>query len=380
MTNFRKVPFIYVLLFFVLVCLAWAVYFEIDETVRARGKIIVEGRVQIIQAPEGGVMKSIEVREGDTVKAGQILATMEARAAQAAVDEVLSEIATNEIAKIRALAELEDKVPDFSAFAETYPAVIEAQIRLLKGNRSALEAELENVMRQKALADAQLARVRELHKSGDISYSELSKTEREVIQIEGTISEVREKWRLQARKEIVTIEQQLSSLAHRLAGRETIVDFSTLRAPQDGVVTLLRVNTLGGVMRAGDELMRISPTGDKNLIELQVAPADVGNLVIGQEVALQFDSFSSTIFGSLSGRLAYLGADTITETTPDGRSKAIFIARVTLDQVQSNARIRTSQLRPGMEVTADVKTGRRSVFVYLAKPILRAFSGALSER
>lgn len=380
MSVVRNIPFIYVMLFAVLGAIAWASYFKIDETVRARGKVMVEGRVQIIQSPEGGVLKTIEVQEGDAVKAGQVLATMEARAAQAAVDEVLSEIVTNQIAKIRALAELEGEEPDFTGFEDDYPNVIEAQLRLLSGNRLAMEAEIANVARQKAIADQQLERVRELHLSGDISYSELSKSEREVIQIEGAIAEVSEKWRLQARKEIANIEQQLSSLFHRLAGRQTIVDYSKLTAPQDGVVTLLRINTLGGVLRAGDELMRISPTGERNLIELQVAPADVGNLVIGQPVSLQFDSFSSTIYGSLTGKLSYLSADTISETSPDGRSVASFIARVNVDAEQTNNRLSLSQLRPGMEVTADVKTGQRSVMVYLAKPILRAFSGALSER
>lgn len=380
MNRVRSIPFVYVMLFSVFGAVAWASFFEIDETVRARGKVMVEGRVQIIQSPEAGVLKTIEVQEGDAVAAGQVLATMEARAAQAAVDEVLSEIATNQIAKIRALAELEGREPDFGGYEADYPNVIEAQLRLLSGNRMAMEAEVANVARQKAIADNQLARVRELHLSGDISFSELSKSEREVIQIEGAIAEVREKWRLQARKEIATIEQQLSSLYHRLAGRQTIVDYSKLTAPQDGVVTLLRINTLGGVLRAGDELMRISPTGERNLIELQVAPADVGNLVMGQPVSLQFDSFSSTIYGSLTGRLTYLSADTISETAPDGRSVASFIARVNVDEQQTNNRLILSQLRPGMEVTADIKTGQRSVMVYLAKPILRAFSGALSER
>ena len=360
--------------------IAWASAFEIDETVRARGKIVVQGRVQIVQTAEGGVLKSLEVQEGDSVSAGQLLAVMDADAARAAVEEIGSEIDTNTIAKLRAEAELVGKEPVFGELGERYPDVAAAQLAMYEGNIAAMNSEIEFTMRQRDIAAEQLSSLKDLASSGDVSRAEVARAERDLIQIDGTLVQIVEKYRVQARKEIAAIEQQISTLRFRLEGRETSLDFSRLVSPQDGIVTLLKTNTLGAVLRAGDELMRISPTKGERIVEVQIAPMDVGRLEIGHEVAIQFDSFPSTIYGNLSGTLTYVSADALTDAAADGRAHSYYLARIKLDRLQHNNRIGIGQLKPGMELTVDIKTGQRTVLTYLAKPILRAFSGALSEK
>lgn len=258
MTFHKELPFIVVLLFSVLGVLVWASHFKTDKTMRSGSKIVIEGTVKIIHAPESGVLKTIDVHEGDHVIFGQILGTMQSRAAQVAVDDVLSAITINQIAKVRAIAALEGVKPDFSDFDDLFASAISAQVRLFDRNRIALEAEVTNVVKQKNIAVEQLKKVQALYASGDVGFTALSKSEREVILIEEEIAEVRETWRHRARKEIVVIEQQISKLRHKLSGRQTILGSSKLTAPHDGVVTMLRFKALGGVLRAGDELMRIS--------------------------------------------------------------------------------------------------------------------------
>ncbi len=358
----------------------WAGLFKIDETVRARGKIVVQERAQVIQSPDGGVLRDLLVQEGDTVRAGQVLALMDPAAATAAVDEILAEIETNKIARLRAEAELAQSAPDFGELGKRYPQVAAAQMALYQGNIAALQTEAQGAQSQIEIAQEQLTSLKSLQSTGDVSRTEVSRAQREVLSAQTTLSGIVEKYRSQARKDIAAIEQEISTLEFRLAGRKTALGYTKMTAPQDGIVTLLKTNTLGAVLRAGDELMRISPTGGARLAEVQIAPMNIGTLQAGQPVTVQMDAFSSTIYGSLMAELSYVSADTITDAGPDGRSHAFYLARIAFLPMQVNQRIPLADIKPGMEVTVDIKTGRRTVLTYLAKPILRAFAGALNEK
>jgi adhesin transport system membrane fusion protein len=155
-----------------------------------------------------------------------------------------------------------------------------------------------------------------------------------------------------------------------------------VRAPVAGVVKYLSINTLGGVMRPGDELMQISPTESELLVEVRIDPVDVGQLELGLPVDISLDAFDSTIYGKLEGELIYLSSDTLTEKGEDGSTFTYYRARARVDQQAkvANPKFAGLQLRPGMTSTVDIRTAKRTVLQFMAKPILRAFSGALSQR
>ncbi len=159
-----------------------------------------------------------------------------------------------------------------------------------------------------------------------------------------------------------------------------------LTSPVDGVVKLVRVNTVGGVLRPGDELIHISPIDDQLIVEVRINPADIGFLTLGLPVKLRFDAFDYSIFGSVGGTLHYISPDTLSEPGVDGKSSPYYRAHIVIsrmdppDQKNSSGRISVKDIKPGLTVTADILTGRRSVLSYLLKPINRAFSGAMSER
>lgn len=378
MSKFISMPMI--LLTALIAFLIWAGLFEIDETVRARGKIVAEGHAQVIQSPDGGVLRALEVAEGDPVRAGQVLAVMDSTAAAAAVDEILSEIETNEIARLRAMAELAGVPPDFGALADRYPQVAIAQQALFDGNMAALASERNSAQGQVDIAQDQVDSLRALQATGDVSRSELARAERELLQAQSGLEGVVEKYRASARKDVAAIEQEIATLQFRLEMRKTALGYTQLTAPTDGIISQLKTNTLGAVLRAGDELMRISPTGGSRLAEVQIAPMNIGSLRDGQDVVVQLDAFSATIYGSLQARLDYISADTISETRADGRGQTFYLGRISFLPQQSNTRISLGDIKPGMELTVDIKTGKRSVLTFLAKPIIRAFSGAFNER
>jgi adhesin transport system membrane fusion protein len=182
---------------------------------------------------------------------------------------------------------------------------------------------------------------------------------------------------------LAKLEDELSASRNRLTERENVLQHTEMVSPMDGVVKLVRITTVGGVLRPGDELMQISPLEDELLVEIKINPTDVGQLELGLPVSLRFDAFESNIFGKVPGVLRYISPDTLSEQGQSGQTQAYYRALVALDWEAfkaSNSKIRAQDIKPGMTATADVLTGKRSVLSFILKPITRAFSGALTQR
>jgi membrane fusion protein, adhesin transport system len=360
--------------------ITWAAVFEIDQTVRAQGQIIPQDRTQVVQAADGGVLQELLVSEGERVRKGQLLASLEKERAEAAVDEVEARIANLEITRVRAIAEATEAQPDFSRHVRSHRSFVAVQEALYRQNFSALRTELEALSGAIHLAMEEYELTLRLFDTGDVSRVELMRAERQVVDLRQRRDGIRQKYRTEARKEVARIDEELSSQLSKRRERQSILGHTDIVSPMDGVVKFLRINTLGGVLRAGDELMQISPTEGGYVVEAKVGPADIGQLTIGMPVAVRMDAFDYTIHGALQGRLVYLSSDTLSEQGASGVPTVYYRGHVLLDPEQSNMRLSLEQLKAGMTASIDIQTGRSSVLAYIAKPILRAFSGAMSQK
>lgn len=360
--------------------LLWAAWFEIDQIVRASGQIIPQDRTQLIQAADGGVLQELHVTEGETVRKGQVLARLEGQRASAGVDEVRNRIAGLDIARLRAQAEANAQPFAPRDYQRSHPDLVQAQESLYVQNTFALQQEIAALRSQLRLAEEEQQLNERLLNSGDISRVEFMRAQRMVIDIEQRIQTVQDKFRSDARKELARIEDEITSQRSKLQERQSVYDHTILEAPTDGVVKYLRINTLGGVLRPGDELMQISPTQGQYIIEAKVNPADIGQLAVGQKATLRLEAFDYSLYGTVPARLDYLSSDTLSEPGPDGRSSQTYYrARLSL-QLPVGSRIRSDDIKPGLTATIDIQTGRRSVLHYIGKPIARAFSGALGQK
>lgn len=186
----------------------------------------------------------------------------------------------------------------------------------------------------------------------------------------------------EALEESATLETELAIARQQTKERLDIFSHTDVRAPVAGVVKYLSVNALGGVMRPGDELMQISPTESELVVEVRIEPVDVGQLELGLPVDISLDAFDATIYGKLEGELIYLSSDTLTEKAEDGSTLTYYRARarVNPNAEEANPKFADLQLRPDMTATVYIRTAKRTVLQFMAKPILRAFSGALSQR
>ncbi len=368
------------LLLMLLAFLIWASIFEIDQTVRASGQVIPQDRTQVIQVADGGVLQELRVAEGELVRKGQVLALLERERASAGVDETNNRIAALEIARKRALAEATDGPLDLANFDRRHPDLVIVQKSLYRQNVDAYQKEQEVLREQMQLAREEFLLHQKLYSSGDISRVELMRAERALLDSTQRLQASKDKFRSDARKEIAKIEEEISSQRSRLQERQNVLDHTVIASPADGVVKFLRINTLGGVLRPGDELMQISPTDGQYIVEAKINPADIGQLALGQSASLRLDAFDYTIYGILFAQLEYLSSDTLTEAGPDGRSTQLFYRARLRINIPEDSRIKPESIKPGMTVTVDLLTGRRSVLKYIFKPIARAFSGAMGQK
>jgi adhesin transport system membrane fusion protein len=366
----------------VVLFVVWSSWFDIDQTVRAQGQLIPGGRTQVIQVVDGGVLSEIRVQEGDSVKAGQVLAVLEPDRAKAAFEEAHAKHTALRVVLRRAQAEAVGRAPEFGKEFADYPELVVAQTKLYIQRKQSRDDALAMQQEAMGLAKEELQMNENLFAGGDISRVELLRARRQVSEIQSRIFDIRNKYLQDARAEAAKQEEEISSQRYRQEDRRYALAQTELMAPVDGVVKYLRVTTVGGVLRAGDEIMQISPTDGESLLELKVNPTDIGQLSTGMRANIRLDAYDYAIYGALTGELVYLSSDTLQDQGPNGQAQTYYRARVRLlpQSVAANPKLQPIVLKPGLTATVDILTGQRSVMRYLIKPIARGLTGALNER
>lgn len=380
MKYLKNLSVVWVSLAFFVCFMAWAVFQELDQTVRASGQVVPGTHTQIIQSVDGGVLEKLLVKEGEVVKEGQVLAVLERERANAGVEEGRAKVASLQAALIRARAEAMRHEPDFSAIPQAYSEFVQEQMALYKQKLTSLREDLASQKDAYELASAELRINEKLMETGDISPLEFIRAKRQVVEIKSRIDALQNKYMQDARQEATKLKDELSSQIFKLEASKSVLDHTELISPVAGVVKSLRMNTLGGVLRGGDELMQISPTEVDLLVELKVMPADIGMLSLGLPASIKVDAFDYSIYGALNGTLDYLSSDTLSEQGPNGQVTSTYKARVSFDSRQVNPKLNVKELKPGMTASVDIQTGSRSVLTYLLKPISKAFQGAATQR
>jgi adhesin transport system membrane fusion protein len=367
----------------------FAANFNIDQAVRAQGQVIAGSRTQVIQAVDGGMLVALHVREGDSVKSGQKLAELEPDRAQAGFLQSSAEVASRTIAITRAHGELIVKDPVFSAYSTKQRGeFVAVQMGIYVQRKRSLEEEVAMMKSALNLAEQELGMNRRLLASGDISQTEVMRAERQVLDIQTRISNVKNKYLQETRTELTRIEEELSVQLQKLNGAENLLYHTDLTAPMDGVVKTLKIHTLGGVLKPGDELMHIAPVGDNLLVEARVLPVDMGQLVVGQAVQISLDAYDYSLYGNLIGELIDISPDTLSDTnaqgslvnTPNGQPSVYYKVNIRLAKEQTNPKAQLIEIKPGMTASIDIRTGTRNLLNYLMKPVIKTLGNSLNER
>lgn len=373
---------LFIALVVIAVFVVWASLFRIDEVARASGEVIASSRVQVIQSVDGGVLEQMLVKEGDRVEAGQVLARLEQTRFGASVGEVdarlfaLKARATRlraEVTGVTALAferDLQQRAPETAA----------VEAALFKQRRIGLDEELRTLRVAVELAQKELQLVEKLRADGDASGSELLRVQRGLNEAEARLVNRQNKFLEDARLELAKVEDEIAQSEQTLTRRKQEQSDSVFTAAVPGIVKNIRVTTVGGVLRAGEELMQIVPVDDELIVEAKVSTADISRVVPGLDATIRFDTFDYTLFGGVKGKVAYVSADSLKEETSRGTDTYYRVRIVPSGHPVRTTTGRTLEILPGMTAAVDIRTGERSVMDYLLKPLRRTVSESFGER
>lgn len=358
----------------------WAFYAEIDQITRAQGQIIPSSRTQVIQAPDGGVIEALLVREGTQVQRNDVLVRFDRIKTEAGYRESEYRVAALGATAARLRAEVFGGQPAFADESKAFPMLRKNQLDLLKKRRHALEQEIHAMEALRELAAHELAMTEPLLATGDVSMAEVLRLRRLIVEQDSQITNRRNRYMQDSQAELNQVEEELAAARELMIQRKNQLDNTELRAPVNGTIKNVRITTLGGVLRPGDELMQIVPLDDALIVEAKVKPADVAFLRPGLDVMVKIDAYDYTIYGSLQGTLTYISADTLNEDVRQGE-QAYYRVQVKTDSPRFTSRPNEDlHLQPGMTATIEIKTGTNTVMNYLLKPVIKTLNESLGER
>jgi adhesin transport system membrane fusion protein len=361
--------------------LAWAYVSEIDQVTRATGQVIASSRSQIIQASDGGVLVDLRVKEGVKVKQGDLLARLDSTKVKAAFLETEARCAALQAQVARLRAEVLNQKPAFDAeLRRRYSDFVENQSTLYHRRREALDAEIRIYQESLDLVRRELDMNLPLLGTGDVSQTDILKLRRQASELQGQMTNRRNKYFQDTQAELAKAEEDLAGANQILAQRKSQFEQTDLFAPVDGVVKNVRITTKGGVVRPGEEVMQIVPLDDDLVVEAKLKPADIAFVKPGLAAQVKIDAYDYTIYGALNGTVTYISADTLEENLRQGEMPYYRVQIRTTGKALKNRPDEPMEIQPGMTATVEIKTGVNTVLKYLTKPLVKTFSESLGER
>ncbi len=387
------------------VALLWASVAKLDRVTRGEGRIVPSNHLQKVQYLEGGIIKEILVRPGETVKKGAVLVRVDPTQINAKLSSgqdgyyaLAARIARLEAAAagadLRLPAGLAEAAPEIAANERTLfqsrKDEFEAALAIEQGKLGEALAARDLAVETHALAEQELAIVEplvakriepriELLRARQRAASAQNEKQRAEIAARSAESEaarVRNTFYAGVADDLAKARAEMSGVAGDLPGLRDRADRTAVRSPIDGVVHRVLVQTIGGVVQPGETIVEVVPAGDTPMIEAKVKPADIGYLHVGQEARVRISAYDSSAYGSLNGTIETISPDAI-EDPKDGARH--FLVTVRLDETAFASAKGPLPPTPGMAATVDILNGKRTVLAYLLKPIAEVSRTALRE-
>ncbi|CAM8676559.1 HlyD family type I secretion periplasmic adaptor subunit [Leclercia sp. M-A074-M] len=405
---------------FFIAMILWASLASIDEVTRGEGRAIPSSRLQKVQNLEGGIVAEVFVHEGEVVKAGAPLLRLddtqfrsnagESEADRLALQARIQRLTAllNDATTLTLAPEIVKKAPEIaSGEMELFASVnkrIQSELaglneQLVQKKQELLDfqGKASQYRRSLGLQQQEVAMSEPLVAKGAISKVEVLRLRRGVVEtqgqldsvtlaipraeaaikeIESKVSETRGRYRSEALGQLNEARTDLSKIEASGKAISDRVNRTLVTSPVRGVVQQLMVNTIGGVIQPGNDLVEIVPLDDKLLVEAKIRPQDIAFLRPGQEATVKFTAYDYTIYGGLKGTLEQISPDTVTDK--DGKS--FYVIRLRTDKNHLGTDEKPLLIIPGMVASVDIITGKKTVMAYLLKPILRARAEAFHER
>ncbi|MFB2588755.1 HlyD family type I secretion periplasmic adaptor subunit [Acinetobacter sp. c1-l78] len=370
---------IWLILLSLIILLVWASFAKINQVTRAKATVIASARTQQVQAIEGGLLKQLLVKEGQKVEKGQLLAVLEEERAQVAVDDAAQRVAALKASLARLEAEVYHRPLRFDAQTQAYPEYVSNQTELYKRRRQAIESDIAALQQSLKLAKQELAMNEPLLRYGDIAQADIIRLRRQVADLQAEIASKQNKYLQDAQTELTKVQEELDAEQEKLKDRNKVLSEKRLLAPMAGLVKNIEMNTVGGVIRAGETFMEIVPSESDLIVEAKVSPADIAYVRVGQDASVKLDAYDYSIFGSLHGQVTYISPDTLFEKTAQGE-QPYYRVQIKIAGAEFKKREQEIIVKAGMTASVDIKALERTVLSYLTKPITKTLAEGMKER
>lgn len=404
---------------FMAIIVVWANFAELDEVAVAEGEVVPQGKVKVIQHLEGGIVEDIFVNEGDSVTEGSELVQLDLASSGVNKKELQVRLDSLLITKARVEAEARGTTPVFPPdLTEIRPIQVSAERQNFEARKRQLESKMQVMreqLRQKELdvqeieskrrnitknlrlgrerlkmsksllSEGLTAKIDHLELEAEVENlaGEMEGLESSLPRAEATVQEAKERlneeqvrFQREAQEELNKTEQNIARVQELLNEATEQGVRALIRSPINGVVKNMRYNTLGGVVKPGEPILEIVPTGGNLVIETKLKPTDRGYVQVGQKTTVKISTYDFARYGGLDGEVIQVAPDSST----DENGMPYFRVIVQTDKYYLGNTPGLLPITPGMQATVDIHTGAKSVMEYLIKPVLKLRHEAFRER
>lgn len=369
---------LYLLLAAVVSAIAWASLAHVDEVTRSEGRIVPDGREQVIASLDSGILRELYVREGQEVQTGQELAQLDPTRVEASQNEGQAKRIALRAQAARLTAEAGGRALKFPPEVLAVPSLVEAETEAFEARRRLLDEAVSAIGRSAGLLAREQRLAQDMSARGLMSDVEVLRLNRQVNELQQQRTERISRFRQEASSELVRVQNELTQLDEQMVVRQDAMQRTVLKSPVHGVVKNIRVNTVGGVVTTGAPVMEISPIGPRVRVEARIKPKDIGFLRVGQTAEIRLNGYDFNVYGGLEGKIEYISPDAMGETEKSNEG-TYYRVLVSADRNNTQFKGKPLPVIPGMQATVDIRTGDRSVLSYLLRPMMKSRE-ALRER
>lgn len=361
-----------------LVFFIWAALFKLEEVSTGTGKVIPSSKEQIIQSLEGGILTKLDVKEGDIVEKGTILAQLDPTRFASNVGESQSLLVSSLATSARLRAEINGTALQFPEIVQKDSQLVREETQLYNARRKNLEESISDLTTSLTLVQQELRMTEPLVAKGAASEVEVLRLKRQASDLQKQINDTRSQYYVKAREELSKANTDVETQRQIVKGKSDTLNRTVFRAPVRGVVKEIDVMTLGGVIPPNGKIMTIVPLDEQLLIEARISPRDIAFIRPNQQALVKITAYDYAIYGGLHGKVTVISPDTIRDEVKQDQFYYRVYIRTDSDKLR-NKQGKTFAITPGMVATVDIRTGQKTVLDYLIKPFNKARE-ALRER
>lgn len=361
-----------------LVFFIWAALFKLEEVSTGTGKVIPSSKEQIIQSLEGGILTKLDVKEGDIVEKGTILAQLDPTRFASNVGESQSLLVSSLATSARLRAEVNGTALQFPEIVQKDSQLVREETQLYNTRRKNLEESISDLTTSLTLVQQELRMTEPLVAKGAASEVEVLRLKRQASDLQKQINDTRSQYYVKAREELSKANTDVETQRQIVKGKSDTLNRTVFRAPVRGVVKEIDVMTLGGVIPPNGKIMTIVPLDEQLLIEARISPRDIAFIRPNQQALVKITAYDYAIYGGLHGKVTVISPDTIRDEVKQDQFYYRVYIRTDSDKLR-NKQGKTFAITPGMVATVDIRTGQKTVLDYLIKPFNKARE-ALRER